>query len=82
MIRSLQGCHYVDWLYLGYVGGILIVWNKAWQRKWRRQWSNIQFLVDLEMWRTDFNGLLSNVVAKQKKLWSELNALDKESFTK
>lgn len=24
---------------------------------------------------------LSNVVAKQKKLWSELNALDKESFT-
>ena len=34
------------------------------------------------MWRTDFNGLLSNVVAKQKKLWSELNALDKESFTK
>lgn len=82
MIRSLQGCHYVDWLYLGSVGGILIVWDKAWQRKWRRQWSNIQFLVDLEMWRTDFNGLLSNVVAKQKKLWSELNALDKESFTK
>ena len=81
MIRSLQGCHYVDWLYLGYVGGILIVWNKAWQRKWRRQWSNIQFLVDLEMWGTGFNGLLSNVVAKQKKLRSELYALDKESFT-
>lgn len=33
------------------------------------------------MWGTDFNGLLSNVVAKQKKLWSELNALYKESFT-
>ena len=80
LVKSLWGCHYVDWVYLGSVGtaeGILVMWDKRVVEKVEEvvgQFSvscKFQNVEDQFGWA--FSGVYGpNFVNERQYLWDEL----------
>ena len=52
IVRSIWGCPYVDWLYLGSdgaSGGILLMWDRPVMEKVEESWGIFRFLASLKM---------------------------------
>ena len=52
IVRSIWGCPYVDWLYLGSDGasrGILLMWDRPVMEKVEERWGIFRFLASLKM---------------------------------